>query len=50
MTLILILSTKTRNLGVVMDGGLTTKQQVPAVKKESISDLINIAKKLKITD
>ena len=44
------LSTKMRNLGVIFDENLTLKYQVAAVTKNSIGDLINIAKISNVID
>ena len=38
------LSSKLKNLGVILDDGLTLKYQIAAIKKKSIGGLINIAK------
>ena len=38
------LSTKLKNLGVVLDENLTLKYQITAIKKKSVGGLINIAK------
>ena len=44
------LSTKLRNLGVVLDENLTLKYQVVPVKNKAIGGLINIAKTSKFID